>query len=159
MKLYHGSNIAVETPALVLSRRMLDFGAGFYLTEDFAQAEKWARRKTKMSGEGSPTISAFEVNELAMKELNVLTFPSANKEWLNCVAGYRSGKEPSAEYDIIIGAVANDQTFRTINLYIDEYLSEDMAIKLLLPQKLKGQYAFKTQKALDILRFKEAIVL
>ena len=47
MKLYHGSNIEVKTPCLIPSKRLLDFGAGFYLTSDFEQAKKWAVRTTK----------------------------------------------------------------------------------------------------------------
>ena len=37
------------------------------------------------------------------------------------------------------------------------YFPEDVAIRLLLPQKLKDQYVFKTQKALETLIFKEAV--
>ena len=32
MYLYHGSNMKVETPQLILSNRTLDFGSGFYLS-------------------------------------------------------------------------------------------------------------------------------
>ncbi len=35
MIFYHGSNIEVKSPKLILSKRLLDFGAGFYLTTDF----------------------------------------------------------------------------------------------------------------------------
>ena len=34
MYLYHGSNMKVETPQLILSNRTLDFGSGFYTTSD-----------------------------------------------------------------------------------------------------------------------------
>ena len=60
-------------------------------------------------------------------------------------------------HDIIIGPVANDQAIRTINNYLKGYFSEDIAIQLLLPQKLKDQYTFKTERALDILDFSEVI--
>ncbi|MCI8639642.1 MAG: DUF3990 domain-containing protein [Coprococcus sp.] len=56
-------------------------------------------------------------------------------------------------YDIVIGPVANDQAIRTVNNYLKGYFPEDIAIRLLLPQKLKDQYAFKTNKALTILKF------
>ena len=32
MLVYHGSNIAVENPRLIIPNRTLDFGAGFYTT-------------------------------------------------------------------------------------------------------------------------------
>ena len=52
--------------------------------------------------------------------------------------------------------MANDQAIRTVNNYLKGYFPEDVAIKLLLPQKLKDQYLFRTEKALDLLVFKEA---
>ena len=61
------------------------------------------------------------------------------------------------DYDIVVGPVANDQTIRTINDYIRGRFSEEIAIQLLLPQKLKDQYAFKSEAALKALRFKEAL--
>ena len=56
---------------------------------------------------------------------------------------------------IVAGPVANDQAIRTVNNYLKGYFTEDIAIQLLLPQKLKDQYVFKTEKALSILKFNE----
>ena len=47
MYLYHGSNMKVETPQLILSNRTLDFGSGFYTTSDESQATRWAKLQTK----------------------------------------------------------------------------------------------------------------
>jgi hypothetical protein len=49
----------------------------------------------------------------------------------------------------------NDQTIRTVNNYIKSYFPESVAIELLLPQKLKDQYAFRTNRAIDTLKFVE----
>ncbi len=57
---------------------------------------------------------------------------------------------------MVVGPVANDQAIRTVNNYLKGYFPEDVAIKLLLPQKLKDQYLFRTEKALKLLVFKEA---
>ena len=89
MILYHGSNVEVCQPRIIKSKRLLDFGTGFYLTSDLEQAKKWA--------------------------------------------------------------------MRTVNNYLKGYFSEEIAIQLLLPQKLKDQYVFKTEKALNILEFREVI--
>lgn len=43
MILYHGSNVKVEQPKIIVSNRTLDFGAGFYITSDENQAMKWAK--------------------------------------------------------------------------------------------------------------------
>ena len=44
MILYHGSYTAIQTPNIIHSRSRLDFGAGFYLTNIYEQAKKWAVR-------------------------------------------------------------------------------------------------------------------
>ena len=38
MLLYHGSNLIVQKPSLLESKRALDFGKAFYLTSDLEQA-------------------------------------------------------------------------------------------------------------------------
>jgi hypothetical protein len=41
--LYHGSNEPVEVPKRVQQTRKLDFGHGFYLSDDMARAESFAK--------------------------------------------------------------------------------------------------------------------
>lgn len=43
MFLYHGSNMQVITPKILVTNRMLDFGAGFYTTSNKEQAVKWSK--------------------------------------------------------------------------------------------------------------------
>lgn len=155
MILYHGSNVEVREPKIIKSKRLLDFGTGFYLTSDFEQAMKWAIRTTNRREEGTPLISVFEIEEKDFEKLDVLTFDAANKQWLKYISVNRTDKSAEDSYDIIIGPVANDQAIRTINNFLKGYLTEDIAIQLLLPQNLKDQYTFKTENALSILKFKE----
>lgn len=42
MRLYHGSNIAIDNINLAMCRPYKDFGQGFYLTDIEEQAEKMA---------------------------------------------------------------------------------------------------------------------
>ena len=39
MKLYHGSNQIIRQPNLLKGRKFLDFGSGFYLSDEKKQAE------------------------------------------------------------------------------------------------------------------------
>jgi hypothetical protein len=156
MFLYHGSNVVVEKPRLISPKRLLDFGAGFYLTSDLEQARKWASRTTLLREEGQAVVSVYDVYEKELQMLAVLLFDSPNREWLRYVAANRMGRQTDTQYDVIIGPVANDQVIRTVNNYLNGYFTEDIAIQLLLPQKLKDQYAFKTDKAIQILHFLEA---
>ncbi|MCD7855112.1 MAG: DUF3990 domain-containing protein [Clostridiales bacterium] len=155
MILYHGSNIEVKNPQILKSRKFLDFGVGFYLTSDYEQAKRWAVRTADRRKSGRATISVYDVDENDFKDLSVLTFESANKEWLRYISYYRTDISANDLYDIVKGPVANDQAIRTVNDYLKGRFTEDIAIQLLLPQKLKDQYAFKTEKAICVLKLTE----
>lgn len=157
MILYHGSNVEVRQPKLLAGQRPLDFGPGFYATSDLEQASKWAERTARVRKEGSPLVSVYEVEEASFAALKVLRFESANKEWLRFVASNRRRLTESTDWDVISGPVANDQTMPTLMLFLDGYLTEDEAIRRLLPQKLKDQIVFKTSPALALLRYKEVV--
>jgi len=158
MKLYHGSNMVVETPKIIKSKKNLDFGMGFYLTSSREQAEKWAYIKTRRKGTGSPTVSVFQIDESAMKKLSVLGFDSPQAEWLQYVVKNRTGYCEDAGYDIVYGPIADDSTMIVLNLYIEGKLTEESTIQELMTQKLKDQYVFKNEQALSYLHYKEAIL-
>lgn len=155
MILYHGSNVAVSQPVVGSSRRNLDFGPAFYCTSDRDQAVRWALRTAKLRGVGVPVVSSFAFDEEAAGRLRVLRFFVPDGEWLRYVARNRTGPVSAGDVDIVVGPVADDQTIRTVNDFIAGRFSEEIAIQLLLPQKLKDQYAFKTDDALRVLRFEE----
>ncbi len=155
MLLYHGSNVKVCKHKIIKSKRLLDFGIGFYLTSDFDQAKKWAERTAYRRNEGLPQVSVFQLDESKINSLKLLVFESADIDWLNYVSKNRTDEYFSDTFDIVIGPVANDQAFRTVNNYLKGYFSQEIALELLLPQKLKDQYAFKSKKALSHLKFKE----
>ena len=60
MIVYHGSTIEVNNPDMQHSYRNLDFGKGFYVTTVREQAERWAKRKADLSGDGNGVISVYE---------------------------------------------------------------------------------------------------
>ena len=157
MILYHGSNIEIREPKLLQSKRFLDFGYGFYLTSDLDQAKKWANHTTELRGEGFAVVSCFEIDDDELSNLKTLTFPKANKTWLKYVAANRKGLPVKGSYDLVIGPVANDQTFRVVSQFVRGLFSINVAIMMLMPQKLKDQYAFKTEKAIRMLNFMEVI--
>lgn len=46
MILYHGSNLTVSEPRLIVQNRFLDFGFGFYTTTNRVQAISFAKKVT-----------------------------------------------------------------------------------------------------------------
>ncbi len=157
MKLYHGSNIAVKEPKIIVSDRKLDFGTGFYLTTSYEQAVRWAELTTERRKTGRKTITVFEFDENMMNELNVLIFDKADEDWLKYAANNRRKENAADNYDIVAGPVANDRTAPVIAAYFSGIYDEAETIKRLLPQRLKDQYAFKTVNALNYLNLCEVI--
>jgi hypothetical protein len=139
--------------------RALDFGAGFYLTTSLEQASRWSRLKTKRQRTGNPVVSVFVVDEKELSELSILKFDSPNAQWLRFISGNRLLKSSDGNWDVIVGPVANDNAMPVLNLYLKGSYDESEALKRLLPQKLKDQHVFKTDKALALLTFKEVILL
>ncbi len=155
MTLYHGSNVEVPTPELLPSVRALDFGRGFYLTSDFDQAARWARTAVLRRGEGSAVVSVYEFDEVAASSLKILRFDSPDSGWLKYVTRNRTQPSDDQDFDIVVGPVANDNTMPVLNLYFKGAYSEEEALRRLLPQRLKDQFAMKTEAALACLTFLE----
>lgn len=157
MVLYHGSNVSVPEPKLLKNQRELDFGRGFYTTSDLEQATKWAKRTAARLKQKQGFVSVYEIRDTEFYHLAVLRFAKPEREWLHFVAANRRGEAADAAWDVVAGPVANDQTMPVLALYLDGMYDEEETIKRLLPQKLKDQYTFKTEKALQLLTFKEVI--
>jgi len=150
MILYHGSFLEIAKPDLEHSRRNVDFGRGFYTTPLYQQAKKWCGKFKRRGKEG--VISRYAFDEKACEDLRVLKFDSYSEEWLDFILVCRSGKDRS-DYDIVIGGVANDQVFNTVELYFGDLIDKTEAIRRLRYEKPSFQICFRTKAALDKLHF------
>ena len=122
MKLYHGSNIVIEHINLAMCRPFKDFGKGFYLTDIKEQAEKMAKRVSKIYG-GDPVVNAFEI--------------LCNKD---------------NKYDIVIGPVADDNMALLFRQYENEIIDFSTLLKGMIYKETSSQYSFHTEKAVRLLR-------
>jgi len=152
MILYHGSYTAIEKPNLSFSRDTLDFGRGFYTTPIKEQATKWSTRFISTRGRG--VLSTFEFDENIVPSLDCLIFEKYSEEWLDFVVACRMGKYLGSTYQLIIGGIANDNVFDTIEEYLQGYRTKEQAIARLRFDKPNIQYCFKEQSVMDeYLRF------
>ena len=157
MFLYHGSNVSVIKPQLVNQTRGLDFGYGFYLTTNEEQAIRFSKIVFKRNKSGSATVSKYEFDmDAAEKKLSILKFDKADAQWLRFVAENRLKTYNGKDYDMVIGAVANDTVMPTIQLYLNGFLNEEAALITLKTSKLADQICLKTEKALSLLNFSNA---
>lgn len=150
MILYHGSFVVVDKPDLMHSRSNVDFGKGFYVTPIFKQAEKWCGRFKRRGKEG--VISRYIFDENANKTLKVLTFNAYTEDWLDFILSCRQ-EQDNTDYDLVVGGVANDKVFNTVELYFDGLIDKTEAIRRLRYEKPNLQMAFRTDKALSYLKF------
>ena len=157
MKLYHGSNVIVSKPEILVSDRKLDFGTGFYLTSSSEQAQNWSELTVRRKGSGKPIVSIFEFDDKDLSGLNCLRFQKADADWLRFVSANRKNENVKNDYDLIVGPVANDKTMPVISLYFAGLYDEEETIKRLLPQKLRDQYVFRSELALQKLIFVKAV--
>lgn len=126
MILYHGSNVIVEQPKLIRQNRYLDFGFGFYTTTNRDQAVNFAQKVTDRRKTGAATLNIYSVEEaVAFKECSLLRFDSPDEAWLDFVAENRQGTYQGKQHDLIYGAVANDDVYRTITLYMTGVLDRN----------------------------------
>lgn len=146
MILYHGSYMEVSKPDLLHSRLNVDFGRGFYTTPIFDQAVKWCGKYKHRGRDG--VLSEYLLNDEALKNCKILKFETYSEEWLDFILSCRKGSDET-DYDIVIGGVANDKVFNTIELYYDGLIDKTEALKRLRYENPNLQICFRTQEVIE----------
>lgn len=147
MIIYHGTTEIIKTPDVMHSKKYLDFGKGGYLTTYEEQAKKWAVRKA-MRQEKTAVVNVYEMSDYSEK-YKVLSFEEENEKWLEFVCACRKGKALNEEYDIIIGNVANDDVFKTVDMYFRGLWDKQKVLDELRYYKMNNQICIVKQKTLE----------
>jgi len=143
MQVYHGGYMVVEEPKVIKGNFPKDFGAGFYCTELESQAVRWANRYD------TAVVSVYEYVPDTNLKMNI--FKEMTEEWLDFVVGCRSGKKH--HYDIVVGAMANDQIYNYISDFIDGILTREQFWVLAKFKYPTHQICFCSKGALKTLQF------
>jgi len=157
MILYHGSNMVIETPDLSKSKPYKDFGRGFYLSANQAQAKRMAEQRTSLTQCGEPTVTRFLFDDKVMKsgELKVLVFGNYSEEWAEFVLKNRdiNQPQPAHDYDIVYGPIADDGVTFQLRRYKAGAISlKELVEELRFAQGITYQYFFGTELALSKLQ-------
>ena len=151
--LYHGSTVVVEKPIVSIGRKDLDFGPGFYLTNLYDQASRWAKRIQMIRNADHAVIHTYKYDEPV--NCNVLKFDAYNREWLDFMVDSRRGKQPWSGYDIIEGGVADDRVIDAVEAYINGYADVEHTLRQLAYHKPNYQICILSQEIVDkYLQFK-----
>ncbi len=158
--LYHGSKSGIKGKIAPKSRKQCDFGQGFYMGTDPAQA------LTLICDYESAKFYIVSIN---VKNLSILDVP-ADIEWAMIVAYHRGRMEKiketsfykkyqsiTADKDIIVGSIANDRMFYVIDNFFIGNITDAALINSLSALKLGKQYVAVTQKGCDAVRIEKEI--
>jgi hypothetical protein len=148
--LYHGSNRRFDTPDLGEARSRRDFGVGFYTTTLRTQAAAWAQVVSERFG-GEPHLYAFDFDPAGLR---TLAFPRISLEWLELVKANRRAGGTQHDYDVVTGPVANDDTMRTIALYVSGVYDAAEAMRRLRYFRPNDQVSLHTPAAMGRLELR-----
>ena len=158
MTVYHGTTDTITMPDVSYSKLYLDFGPGFYVTTYQKQAEKWALRKSLRSNKPA-IVNLYEMSQ-DFEGLQVLRFDADDEDWLDFVCSCRKGEMLHNRYDLIIGNVANDDVFKTVDMYFRGLWDKEKALEEIRYYKLNDQLCFGTQRAIEkLLTYKDSYVV
>lgn len=162
MKVFHGSTAEIQYPLANIGRENLDFGKGFYVTDIYNQAERWAS-VMKLRRPGTiAMINIYELNTEKVSSSNYksLHFNGYSNNWLDFIVHSRRGEKPWLGYDLIEGGVANDRIFDTIENYIEGQITKEVALGRLQYEQPNNQICLLNQQLIDeCLSFEQCITL
>ena len=143
MTVYHGSYAIIKNPKIIQGKNTKDFGSGFYCTIIREQAQRWAKRYN------TPIINIYTIR--MNTNLKILEFKEMTDEWLDFIINCRNGKQH--DYDIVIGAMANDQIYNYIADYIDGIITREQFWSLAKFKYPTHQINFCTEAALNCIEY------
>ncbi|WP_405354436.1 DUF3990 domain-containing protein [Ruminococcus sp.] len=145
--LYHGSNVVVQMPKILINGHYKDFGYGFYCTEFEKQAIRWA-----LTRKGNSILNKYSYAKNT--DLKILSFSDMTEEWLKFVVDCRRGIEHN--YDIVEGPMADDQIWDYVEEYTSGNISKDAFWELVKFKYPTHQIVFCTENALKTLHFESS---
>ena len=149
MEVYHGSYTTVKEPRIQKGLYTKDFGVGFYCTQLKQQSERWAGKFD------TPKVNIYDYE--LKTGLKVLEFKEMTDEWLDFVVACRNGQPHG--YDIVIGAMADDQIYNYISDFIRGIITREQFWVLAKFKYPTHQIVFCTQKSLESITFEKSYSL
>ena len=152
VKLFHGSKSGIKGKIMPISRKLCDFGKGFYMGTEETQP------KNLICNYQSATMYGLDLDtrSLVIKDIPL------NLDWAMFVAFNRGRltKELSPELfakyesykdgvDVFKGYIANDRMFVVLDRFFDGEITDIALVESLSALKLGIQYVAVTQKACD----------
>lgn len=153
--LYHGSKSAIKGNIGPESRPQCDFGSGFYMGTDPAQALTLICDYD----ESKFYITSLDTGGLAVAsipaDIDWAMFIACNRGRMEKIKGtpfYNKYKGMAKDSDVIAGSIANDRMFFVIDNFFMGNITDTALVHSLSVLKLGRQYAAVSQKGCDAVR-------
>lgn len=160
--LYHGSKSGIEGNIAPLSRKQCDFGKGFYMGTEPAQALTlicdYEKSKFYIISICADELAHLEVNadiEWAM----IVAYHRGRMEKINGTSFYNKYRDLTADKDLIIGSIANDRMFYVIDNFFIGNITDAALVNSLSALQLGKQYVAVTQNGCDNVRIEREVSL
>lgn len=178
IKVYHGTNLSsafdIWLHGIDLSKSLpnLDFGKGFYVTDDKKKAIDRALKKTadynrRNKCNEEAYLVEMNIDKSYFSELNIKMFEKREKEWFQFVINNRlemdflqrnniTNHNKDNKYDIVFGEIADGKIADIVNnIKNNAYNMTDINYTSILPETgtfYSNQYSFHTNKSLSCLK-------
>lgn len=148
--IYHGSNVKVSNPKILVDGFYKDFGYGFYCTKFEKQAKRWALTK---NGKSVVNRYNYTINE----NFRILSFVKMTEEWLDFVVNCRRGIEH--DYDIVEGPMADDKIWNFVEWFADGRITRTAFWELAKFNHPTHQIVFCNEKALNCIHYEGSDII
>lgn len=164
--LYHGTDIdsakeiyTSQQADVNRGSKRVDFGPGFYLTDDYEKAKYWAYRKGRVRKKKAAILSAYFDVDAAREQIEVF---DEDLRWGRFIINNRNGidyidrvpfkdNNLDGRYAITYGRIADFQV-RDVARKLDESGGMLNSTEEILNTEYAMQYAFHTQEAIRFLK-------
>lgn len=154
-KLYHGTPVnfdAIDVEHNVGSN--LDLGSGFYTTEDYDYALRYAKEGAAYTTTGVGYIRKYLFDEdLAKERLDVKYIDGPDMEWFDHLISYRIPPFARPPYDITVGPSADSDIEAIVDEYYDwpikRTIEKKKTIERLKPHVFPTQYVFHSEESVE----------
>ena len=170
MRLYHGSNIAIDHPDISFNKGFADLGQGFYLTDDHDAAVSRACSRARVEGSAHGAVSVFEFDDgvvpWAVWDTELLAPPSHEASapapfglrfernragitaWANYIKSCRKGRsslESFGEPAVTHAWIATEE----VEMVCSGFAPAEALAEFIDPDDLVVQYCFRDQQLID----------
>lgn len=157
---YHGTlslfKHSFNTIKIPTKSRPLDFGSGFYLTENKQQAIRWAKRITRQYNkvrkinkpQAFPMLITFTIDFKNINDFKTNDFGNRmSSSLLNFLIDNRLANSANNDFDLVYGLVADGvHLLDTLRAYQLKIISLDMAKKTIVYKYAQTQLCIRNSK-------------